>query len=165
MSQSQKPHVPQEGTGTARMGRARAAGEAALSHAEPGFARAGFPDASLVLRWPDIVGPEIARIAEPLKWQAGPEGAVLTLKCESGAAVFLQHQTRPLIERLNAYLGPGQIARLKFTPGRLSQAPAPPDHPAKARRKAAEISTEIQPKPSLSAALERLAQARTARPR
>ena len=164
MSQSQKPLPPQEGFAP-RHGRARAAGEAALSHAAAALTRAGFSDASLVLRWPDIVGADIARLAEPLKLQQGPEGAVLTLKCEPGAAVFLQHQTRSLIERLNGYLGRERIARLKFVPGKLSATAAPPDHPAKARGRTVENLAEIQPKPSLSEALQRLAAIRVSRPR
>jgi hypothetical protein len=100
-----------------------------LGHASGPFARAGFADATLLLRWTEIAGPHIARVALPLKWQDGPEGAVLTLKCEAGAAVLLQHQTRALIERLNAYLGAGRVHRLKFVPGKLTRPAEPPDHP------------------------------------
>jgi hypothetical protein len=53
------------------------------------------------------------------------------LKCEAGAAVLLQHQTRELMRRLNAYLGANRIARLKFVAGQMSQAPEPPEHPAR----------------------------------
>ena len=45
---------------------------------------------------------------------------VLTLKCEPGASVFLQHETRTLIDRLNAFLGHGAISRIRIVPGALS---------------------------------------------
>ena len=139
MSQSAKRRTPQEPSKpAARYGWARAAGEGVLGEAAPGFARAGFTDPTLVLRWSEIVGPEVARLAWPVKWQDGPEGAVLTLKCDASAAVLLQHQTRGLIERLNAYLGAGRIARLRLLPGRLSEVTEPSRHPAPDFNSAAE---------------------------
>jgi hypothetical protein len=155
MSQSAKRKIKQETFGTtARHGWARAAGEGVLGQAREGLARAGFTDATLLLRWAEIVGPHIARVALPQRWQDGPEGAVLTLKCEAGAAVLLQHQTRMLIERLNTYLGHGRIIRLKLVPGRLTERADPPRHP----RPEAQASTESLP---LGEALARLARLRT----
>lgn len=82
--------------------------------------RAGFPDPSLVFRWLEIAGPETAKVAHPVRCRRGPEGMVLTLKCEPGAAVFLQHETRTLIDRLNAFLGYGAISRIRIVPGTLA---------------------------------------------
>jgi hypothetical protein len=131
MSRSAKSKQSQEGAQPApRHGWARPASEIALGEAKGAFARAGFADATLLLRWADIAGAQVARIARPAKWQDGPEGAVLTLKCEAGAIVFLQHQTRELTDRLNAYLGRGRIARLKLVVGGLTNVPEPPNHPA-----------------------------------
>ena len=155
MSQSAKRRAAQETSGTAaRHGWARAAGEGVLGQAREGLARVGFTDATLLLRWSEIVGPHIARVALPQRWQDGAEGAVLTLKCEPGAAVLLQHQTRMLIERLNAYLGQGRIIRIKLVPGRLTERADPPRHP----RPEAQASMETLP---LGEALSRLARLRT----
>ena len=143
-----RPRIPP------RQGWAQAAGEGLLSHASGAFARAGFTDASLVLRWSEIVGQQIAQVARPVKWQDGPEGAVLTLRCEAGATVLLQHETRALIGRLNAYLGAGRIARLKLVPGQLSPLPEPPGHPAPE-------SDPIAASLALPHSLERLARLRT----
>ena len=101
-----------------------------------------------MLRWCEIVGPDIARIAEPLRLTEGPEGAVLTLKCEAGAAVFLQHQTRELLQRLTAYLGrPGSCGCGSFranrsgptgprtTPPSNAAGPDEPPAPAPFRRR------------------------------
>jgi hypothetical protein len=154
MSESAKPKSPQGGwKPVPRHGWARAAGETVLGEAKSAFARAGFPDPTLVLRWATIAGPAIARIAQPVKWQEGKEGATITLKCEAGAAVLLQHETRALIERLNAYLGAGRVARLKLVPGRFSQASEPPGHPAPAAEPPGESS-------ALPEALDRLARLR-----
>lgn len=85
------------------------------------FARAGFRDPALVLRWSEIVGPEVARFAEPFKLSEGPTGGTLTLKAEPAASVFLQHQTRSLCERINAYLGRPAISRLRFVAGTVDK--------------------------------------------
>jgi hypothetical protein len=156
MSRSAKPTQSQEGA--PRRGWPRQAAETALGEAGNVFARAGFTDVTLLLRWAEIASPQIARIARPMRWQDGPEGAILTLKCEAGAIVFLQHQTRELIERLNAYLGRGRIARLKLVTGQLAQGAEPPNHPAPLSEPP--LSDTPGDKPALPQALARLAQAR-----
>lgn len=107
---------------------AREVGSAAAS----AFARAGFGDPTLVLRWDEIVGPEVARIARPLRLSEGASGGVLTLKAEPAASLFLQHETRALCDRINAYLGRPAVSRLRFVQGPLAAravraaSPAPP---------------------------------------
>jgi hypothetical protein len=155
MKRTNRPGNASESSSTARRGRAGAASEDALSHATAALQRAGFLDATLVLRWQEIAGAEIARIAEPVKLSEGPEGAVLTLKCDPGAAVFLQHQTRDLMERLARYLGPGRIARIRLISAELERAEGLPDHPG------GTMGGEQASAPhSLSQALERLDQRR-----
>ena len=100
----------------------------ATTAAQTAFVRAGFADPTLVLRWAEIAGPETARLAVPVRFAEGPSGGVLTLKAEPGAALFLQHETRPLCERINAYLGRPVVSRLRFIQGRLVPRPAPPPH-------------------------------------
>lgn len=87
------------------------------------FARAGFRDPSLVLRWSEIAGPEVARLAQPVKFTDGPAGGTLTLRATPGAALFLAHEKRPLCERINAYLGRPAVAQLKFSQGALLPRP------------------------------------------
>ena len=158
MSQSAKGNASQEVLATARRGRAAAAGEDALGAGKSALARAGFSDPALVLRWPEIAGAEVARIASPLKLQDDDSGAVLTLKCDPGAIVFLQHQTRALIERLNAYLGQDRIARVKFVRGQFDIALEPSPHPSP--RRGEEKSRAESGKSKLSIALDRLAKVR-----
>jgi hypothetical protein len=125
------------------------------------FARAGFRDATLILRWNEIVGPEIARIARPLKLSEGATGGILTLKAEPGAAMLLQYETRKLCERINAFLGREAISKLKFVQGPL---PAKTVHKPVSRRAATvpsgDPAIQFRGKESLREALINLARAR-----
>lgn len=89
------------------------------------FARKGFRDPTLVLRWAEIVGAEVARLAVPVKLSEGPSGGTLTLRAEPGASLFLQHETRELCARINTYLGRQAVSRLRFVQGPLARAPVP----------------------------------------
>ena len=110
-----------------RRGRADAITADATLAASAAFIRAGFRDPSLVLRWKEIAGPEIARIARPLKFQEGT--GVLTLLAEPGAALFLGHDARALAARVNAYLGRAAVSRVKFVQGNLTMPALPPRLP------------------------------------
>jgi hypothetical protein len=146
----------QEGLPVRRRGWAHPACEGAQPWTAGAFARAGFADSSLVLRWAEIVGDDVACVASPVKLQKDPQGAVLTLKCEPGALVLLQHETRALLQRLNGYLGANRIARLKLVAGQLQGGVDLPRHP-RAGRGAPPDSSGGAP---LSQALERLGRRR-----
>ena len=128
------------------------------------FARAGFADPTLVLRWPEIVGPDIARFAEPLKLSEGPSGGTLTLRAEPAAAVFMQHQTRALCERINAFLGRAAIAKLRFVNGMVT---APPESQRRPRTPSqpppGDPATSFAGSEELKTALLNLARARHTR--
>jgi hypothetical protein len=111
---------------------AGAVGPDAAANANQAFARAGFRDPTLLLRWEEIAGPDVACLARPIKLSESASGGVLTLKAEPGAALFLQHETRALCGRINDYLGRNAVARLRFV-----QAPLLPRQPKPAPRKAA----------------------------
>jgi hypothetical protein len=89
------------------------------------FGRAGFTDLTLVLRWDEIAGPELARLVRPVKMSGGVDGGTLTLKCEPGAALFLQHESRSLVGRINGYLGRQAVGRIRFVQGELLHRPTP----------------------------------------
>jgi hypothetical protein len=108
-----------------RRARAEAVGRDASIAARAAFVRAGFSDPTLVLRWNEIAGRETARIARPLRLSEGPSGGVLTLRAEPAAALFLQHESRSLCERINAYLGRPAVAKLRFVQGPLTPLPEP----------------------------------------
>ena len=89
------------------------------------FKRQGFASTELVTRWADIVGPEIAAYAEPLKlqWPRSGDGeasepATLVLRVEGPIAVEIQHQSNVILERINRFFGWQAVGHLA-----LRQAP------------------------------------------
>jgi hypothetical protein len=76
------------------------------------FARQGFTSCAIVTHWDDIVGPEIAAVAEPIRMQwvrsRDPDEAppaTLVLRVEGPAALEIQHMGGVILERVNRYLG------------------------------------------------------------
>lgn len=115
------------------------------------------PDSTQILAdWPQVVGPEIARMAEPVRLSAG----TLTLACTGPAAMELGMGAPALIQRINAHLGRIAVRKLAFVQR------APRVEAARPRRPAApgplpprvEKSLEAVPGEELRLALERLAQ-------
>jgi len=104
----------------------------AAENAKAALLRSGFRDPTLVLSWSRIAGPETAALTRPLRLSEGAHGGVLTLLAEPGAALFLQHESRSLCERINTFLGGPVVTRLKFVQASLArtqsapQAPKPP---------------------------------------
>jgi len=89
------------------------------------LARQGFASTELVTRWAEIVGPEIAAHAEPVKilWARhadadAPEPATLVLRVEGPVAIEIQHLSGVIIERVNRFFGWRAISRIA-----LRQAP------------------------------------------
>jgi hypothetical protein len=140
-----------------RLGRAAAVGGPARGAATAAFLRMGFTDPALVLRWREIAGPEVARLAQPLKLS----GDVLTLRAVPGAALFLGHEKRALCERINGYLGRTAVSQIKFSQGApLPHAPAPPPQKPAGPLPAADPSRRYQGPEGLSRALQALARRR-----
>lgn len=100
------------------------------------FGKQGFASSELVTRWADIVGPEVAAHAEPLKIQwrrtapdEPPEPATLVLRVEGPVALEIQHLSGTIIERVNRFVGWNAIGRVA-----LRQAPLARKSPPKAPR-------------------------------
>ena len=76
----------------------------------------------LVQSWEEIVGPRLAKSSRPEKIQwprrmadDDPfEPAVLVIACEGVAALHIQHETREIIGRVNAFLGFSAIGRIRI---------------------------------------------------
>ncbi len=147
-----------------RRNRVEPVGREANATALAAFARAGFRDPTLVLRWAEIAGAEVARLARPVKLSDGPSGGTLTLKSEPGASLFLQHETRTLCERINAYLGRAAVSRLRFVQGPLAARPIRQARPKPAAAPPpGDPALTFKGSESLQNALVRLAQARAGR--
>lgn len=90
---------------------------------DPVTARRGFATADLIAAWPEIVGKRFAACTRPerIQWPRGADvagGGLLTVAVEGPRAVLIQHEIGQIIERINAFLGYGAIAKV-----RLVQAP------------------------------------------
>ncbi|WP_140984972.1 DUF721 domain-containing protein [Asticcacaulis tiandongensis] len=72
-------------------------------------------------RWPEIVGETVARLSEPAKIIKGKAGT-LELKVEGAYAAAIQHQSQPIIDRVNLFLGAGTISRLRIVQGPVTKA-------------------------------------------
>jgi hypothetical protein len=135
-------------------------GEATLA-ARTAFARAGFADPTLVLRWAEIAGAETARLARPIKLSDAATGGTLTLKAEPAAALFLQHESRALCARINSYLGRVAVTRLKFVQGTLTASlPPPPKRPKPSEPAPSDPARRWQGPPNLGEAVLNLARSR-----
>ena len=115
------------------------------------YKRQGFASSELVMRWPDIVGPEIAAHAEPLKlqWQRAIDGepsepATLVLRVEGPAAIEIQHLSNVIMERVNRFFGWQAVGRLALRQAPLARrerTPRPKADEAAAARVAATLTS------------------------
>jgi len=91
----------------------------------PAFGRNAPASAQLLLDWPAIVGPALARVTEPRRLSAG----TLTIACSGPVAMELQHMAVEVIHRINAHLGKATVRSLRFmqvaTQGTLAARPLP----------------------------------------
>ena len=83
------------------------------------FKRQGFATRELVTRWNDIIGPEFAKHAEPLKIQwprpiedQAPEPATLVLRVEGPVALEIQHASDVILARVNRFFGWHAVGRI-----------------------------------------------------
>jgi hypothetical protein len=108
------------------------------------FRQQGFASAELVTRWTDIVGPEIAAHAEPMKVQwpravgnDAPEPGTLVLRVDGPTAIEIQHLANVILERVNRFFGWQAVDRLALRQAPLSRrgkkAAKAPDPEAAAR--------------------------------
>jgi hypothetical protein len=97
--------------------------------------RFGQGASGLAARWREIVGPEIARRTEPVKLVRGRNGgpSSLEIRVAGPAAAIIQHQAHEVLARVNLYLGPDAVQKLRIVQGPL-QRPEPPP-----RRRAAPL--------------------------
>ncbi|HXQ17971.1 MAG TPA: DciA family protein [Caulobacteraceae bacterium] len=76
----------------------------------------------LSARWREIVGEALAGRSEPVKLvKSRTGGATLELRVAGPVAALIQHQAPLILDRLNLYLGPGAVARLRIVQGPLSR--------------------------------------------
>ena len=81
------------------------------------MAKRGFGESRVLTHWAEIVGADIARIAEPLKLNYPKDGfgADLVVLCVGANAPLVQMQIPDIIERVNSCYGYRAITRVKVT--------------------------------------------------
>jgi hypothetical protein len=122
-------------------------------------ARFGQGVEGLKARWTEIAGQTLSRRTEPNKLitPRSGGGATLELRVAGPAATLVQHQAPDILARVNLFLGPGAVVRLRIVQGPLRGAPA--------REAAVASAARRRPKGPLDAATEqRLAEDLAAMP-
>ena len=134
-------------------GRAEPLGAFLSDIVKPTLAARGIGQASLVALWPEIVGAQIARFAEPEQLQWPPRGdkrdplapsapATLVLRIDPAFALEAGHLGPTIVARVNAHLGWRCVDRVVYRQGPLSpgrakpKAPPPPSPQSLARARA-----------------------------
>ena len=78
--------------------------------------------------WPDIMGPRWSKISAPVRFRATKGERTLAISAPGPAASLILAASGPILERLNAHLGAGQVTRLQvvLAKPKPSSSPAPP---------------------------------------
>ena len=119
-------------------------------------------------RWHDIVGERLARVTRPQKLTKGRgnAGGTLELKVAGAAALLVQHQSQEIIDRVNLFLGPGSVERLRISQGPIASLAAVQSpkqrsgpQPLTAAEQAALADSLAKAPAAMKASLERLGRA------
>ncbi|WP_068874878.1 MULTISPECIES: DUF721 domain-containing protein [unclassified Phenylobacterium] len=98
---------------------------------------------ALTTRWREVVGSEIARRTEPVKLVRGRNGGAssLEIRVAGPAAAIIQHQAHEILARVNVFLGPEAVQKLRIVQGPLQRQAEPPP-----RRRAAPLDAAAEAK-------------------
>ena len=104
-------------------------------------------------RWREIVGDRLARVTRPQKLTKGRGGAggTLELRVAGPAALLVQHQSEDILARVNLFLGPGSVDRLRIAQGPVKP---PSDIAAAPQRRPAARPLPAHEEADLKAALD-----------
>jgi hypothetical protein len=100
------------------------------------FRRQGFASTEIVTHWDDIVGPDIAAVAEPvrMRWMRARSGdesapATLVLRVEGPVALEIQHLAQVIIERINCHVGWQAVSAIALQQAPLMRRREKPQRP------------------------------------
>ena len=91
------------------------------------FRRFGFIQASVVTRWPEIVGERHAQVCMPeaIRFPPGEKsGGILQLVVLPAHAPLIQHVIPEIMERVNRFFGYKAVVRVKLRQGAVNAPPA-----------------------------------------
>ena len=88
-------------------------------------AKLGRGAGALEPRWREIVGERLARVTRPQKLTKGrgDVGGTLELRVAGPAALLVQHQSEDILQRVNLFLGPGSVSKLRIAQGPVKPLP------------------------------------------
>lgn len=107
-----------------RGGGAKAVGDLMPQVGRTAFRRYGFVQSSVVTRWPEIVGPEHAKVCAPeaIRFPPGERSdGILQLVVAPAHAPIIQHVIPEIIERVNRFFGYRAVAKVKMRQGPVQQ--------------------------------------------
>lgn len=116
----------------ARGGEARRIADLVPAVGDTAFRKFGFVQSSVITRWPEIVGPRLARVTAPesLRFPMGKKAdGTLSITVSGAHGPIVQHIIPDIIERVNRFFGYAAIARVRMTQGQVKRASAPPVTP------------------------------------
>ncbi|UYV15249.1 DUF721 domain-containing protein [Porphyrobacter sp. ULC335] len=121
-----KPYTRPRGRGV------KAIGDLTPEIGRTAFRRFGFVQSSVVTRWPEIVGPQHARVCSPeaIRFPPGEKAdGILDLVVVAAHAPLIQQVIPEIIERVNRFFGYRAVARVKLRQGAVT--PPADGRPAK----------------------------------
>jgi len=110
-----------------RGGEARRVADLVPAIGDMAFRKFGFVQSSIITRWPEIVGPKLARVTSPesLRFPQGKKAdGTLSITVGSAHATIVQHVIPDIIERVNRFFGYAAVSRVRLNQGQLRR-PAP----------------------------------------
>jgi len=105
-----------------RGGSARAIADLMPEIGRTAFRRFGFVQSSVVTRWPEIVGPQHARVCVPeaIRFPFGEKsGGTLQLVVLPAHAPLIQHVIPEIIDRVNRFFGYKAVAKARIRQGEV----------------------------------------------
>jgi hypothetical protein len=83
---------------------------------------------ALSARWREVVGADAARRTEPVKLVKGRNGgpSTLEIRVAGPSAAIIQHQAHDILARVNLFLGPEAVQKLRIVQGPLQRVEAAP---------------------------------------
>lgn len=101
---------------------------------DPIYARKGMASSALTASWPELAGPMFAdcTLIETIQWphqrdNGSPsyQGGVLVVRVDGPQAIYLQHEERQIIERVNQFFGFHAITRIKIVQAPIARKAKP----------------------------------------
>ena len=112
-----------------RRGRSIALARLVPALARKAYRARGFAQETVISRWPEIVGRELAEITLPwrLRFRRGARNdGTLEIRVESARATELQHQEPVILARINGFFGYRAVARIRLVQAPVAALPSRP---------------------------------------